>query len=82
MGVASNAVLRAVMVTVGRVLLRAAGWQVTVALLVIEGLVWYFTPNAMEKWLDKTAFGDKRVFDSIDVQQEEFDEMLQEMGFR
>lgn len=81
-GVASNAVLRAVMVTVGRVLLRAAGWQVTVALLVIEGLVWYFTPNAMEKWLDKTAFGDKRVFDSIDVQQEEFDEMLQEMGFR
>ena len=80
--VASSLALRTVMVTTGRILLRAAGWQVTAAIFVVEGLIWYFDPNAMEKWLDKTAFGGKRSFDSAEQQQENFDEMLEEMGFR
>ena len=81
-GAARNVAARAVLMTVGRVLLRVAGWKVTVALFAIEGLIWYITPNAMEKWLDNTAFGGKHNFGSVEQQQEEFDGMLEEMGFR
>jgi hypothetical protein len=33
------------------------GREATVGLLIVQGLIWYFTPNALEKWCPRCAFG-------------------------
>jgi len=38
-------------------ILRLGGWQVTLALLVIEVLIWVISPNDLEKWCLNNAFG-------------------------
>ncbi|WP_322044139.1 T6SS effector BTH_I2691 family protein [Paraburkholderia sp. J67] len=47
------------------------GWEATVGLLVVQGLIWYFTPNALESWCARCAFGtgrEKDFFVDHDVQ--------------
>jgi len=38
-------------------ILRLGGWQVALALLVIEVLIWAISPNDLEKWCMNNAFG-------------------------
>ncbi|HGM5882977.1 TPA: T6SS effector BTH_I2691 family protein [Stenotrophomonas maltophilia] len=38
-------------------ILRLGGWQVALALLVIEVLIWVISPNDLEKWCINNAFG-------------------------
>ncbi|HGM6069939.1 TPA: hypothetical protein ACKP39_003663 [Stenotrophomonas maltophilia] len=38
-------------------ILRLGGWQVALALLVIEVLIWVISPNDLEKWCMNNAFG-------------------------
>ncbi|AWH54730.1 hypothetical protein C1924_16855 [Stenotrophomonas sp. ESTM1D_MKCIP4_1] len=38
-------------------ILRLSGWQVALALLVIEVLIWAISPNDLEKWCMNNAFG-------------------------
>lgn len=39
------------------------GWEATVVLLVVQFLVWYFTPNELEAWCARCAFGTGRETD-------------------
>ncbi|RQS61545.1 hypothetical protein DID96_32885 [Burkholderia sp. Bp8963] len=36
------------------------GWEATVVLFVVQGLIWYFTPNVLEAWCTRCAFGTGR----------------------
>jgi hypothetical protein len=47
---------RAVAVVGARILFMTAGAWVTVGLVIIEVLIWTFTPDALETWCDRSAF--------------------------
>ncbi|MDR0243992.1 MAG: hypothetical protein LBJ65_20545 [Burkholderia sp.] len=55
-GMATRAAAFAALRGVGMLL----GWEATVALLVVQGMIWYFTPNALEAWCTRSAFGTGR----------------------
>ncbi len=42
---------------VGTWILRLGGWEITLALLVIEATVWAISPNDLEKWCESNVFG-------------------------
>ncbi len=48
---------RAAAVVAARILLMSVGAWLTVATLVIQGLIWWFTDNELEKWCDGCALG-------------------------
>jgi len=50
--VASQAMKR-----IGVWILRLSGWEVALALLVIEALIWAVSPNDLEKWCMNNPFG-------------------------
>ncbi|MGU7838564.1 T6SS effector BTH_I2691 family protein [Burkholderia sp. AW33-5] len=52
-GLAERAAAFAAFRAVGMLL----GWEATVVLLVVQGLIWYFTPNVLEAWCTRCAFG-------------------------
>ncbi|AWH55551.1 hypothetical protein C1924_16860 [Stenotrophomonas sp. ESTM1D_MKCIP4_1] len=41
----------------GTWILRLGGWEITLALLVIEATVWAISPNDLEKWCESNVFG-------------------------
>ncbi|RBD09298.1 hypothetical protein BRM23_15810, partial [Xanthomonas oryzae pv. oryzae] len=48
---------KASMKRVGTWLLRLGGWEVTVALLAIDVLIYMIQPDALEKWCESNRFG-------------------------
>lgn len=75
-------VQRTAMAALGRGVLMLVGWKVTVVVLVVQGIVWYFTPDDLEKWIDKTSFGSKRRFNDLEQQQKTFEGALADMGLQ
>ncbi|WP_276320808.1 hypothetical protein [Xanthomonas oryzae] len=45
------------MKTMGAWILRLGGWEVTVALLAIDVLIFTIEPDALEKWCESNRFG-------------------------
>ncbi|QTD93119.1 T6SS effector BTH_I2691 family protein [Burkholderia anthina] len=60
-GVATDVIVtvseRAFLIGLGRVALFLAGWEVAVAITVIQILIWYFSDNALQAWMEKCTFG-------------------------
>jgi hypothetical protein len=48
---------RAAMLTFGRAVLFLAGWEVMIAVTLIQGLIWYFSDDDLQTWFEKCAFG-------------------------
>ncbi|WP_301952116.1 T6SS effector BTH_I2691 family protein [Burkholderia sp. S171] len=48
---------RAAMMAFGRAVLFLAGWEVMVAVTVIQGLIWYLSDDELQTWFEKCAFG-------------------------
>lgn len=75
-------VQRTAMAALGRGVLMLVGWKVTVVVIVIQGIIWYFKPDDLEKWIDKTPFGSKRRFNDLEQQQKTFEDALAYMGLQ
>src|SRR3954468_11137122 len=43
-----------------RILGMAAGGWITVGMLGVQVVIWWISPNAIEDWIDHSAFGKKR----------------------
>lgn len=75
---------RAGLLAIGRVVLFLAGWEVAVALVVLQLLIAYFSDNELQTWFEKCAFGKSP--DSppwtIDKQREEFEKALASVGLK
>ncbi|WP_428941078.1 hypothetical protein [Xanthomonas oryzae] len=41
----------------GMAILRVGGWEVTVALIAIDILIYVIEPDALEKWCESNQFG-------------------------
>ncbi|PPV02699.1 hypothetical protein XbrCFBP1976_21730, partial [Xanthomonas bromi] len=52
-----NALAKASMKRIGVGILRLGGWQVTVALVALDVLVYAVEPDALEKWCESNRFG-------------------------
>lgn len=68
-----------------RILGMAAGGWITVGLLGVQIIIWWVTPNAVEVWLDHSAFGKKRGtggYKSAEEQEKKLFEALTEMGLQ
>ncbi|WP_199032830.1 T6SS effector BTH_I2691 family protein [Ralstonia sp. ASV6] len=68
-----------------RILGMAAGGWVTVGLFGIQVIIWIVTPNAIEIWIDHSAFGKKRKsggYQTAKEQDEKLSAALVEMGFQ
>lgn len=72
------------LLAIGRVVLFLAGWEVAVALVVLQLLIAYFSDNELQTWFEKCAFGKSP--DSppwtIDKQHEEFEKALASIGLK
>jgi hypothetical protein len=75
---------RAALLLVGRMVLFLAGWEVAVALVVLQLLIAYFSDNELQTWFEKCAFGKRP--DSppwaVDKQHEEFEKALAAVGLK
>ncbi|WP_257755330.1 T6SS effector BTH_I2691 family protein [Burkholderia glumae] len=60
-GVAGDVIVsiaeRAFLIGVGRVTLFLAGWEVAVAITLIQVLIWYFSDNDLQAWMKNCWFG-------------------------
>lgn len=68
-----------------RVLGMAVGGWVTVGAFTIQVIIWWVTPDALEKWIDHSAFGKLRKnggYHSVDEQDKALRDALVEMGFQ
>lgn len=68
-----------------RILGMAAGSWMTVGLFGIQIIVWFVTPNALQDWIDHSAFGRKRDrngFKNTVEQDKALHEALVEMGLK
>ncbi|WP_301539996.1 T6SS effector BTH_I2691 family protein [Ralstonia pickettii] len=68
-----------------RILGMAAGGWVTVGLIGIQVVIWIITPNALEEWIDHSAFGKKRGtggYKTAKEQDEKLSDALVKMGFQ
>lgn len=68
-----------------RILGMAAGGWITVGLFGIQVVIWIVTPNAIEDWIDHSAFGKKRStggYKTVKEQDEKLLAALVEMGFQ
>ncbi|UKE45833.1 T6SS effector BTH_I2691 family protein [Xanthomonas cerealis] len=41
----------------GKAMLRLGTWQVTLVLIGVDALIWYLTPDELEKWCEQNYFG-------------------------
>jgi len=58
---ASSVTIRAGALTgVGRTVLFLAGWEVGLAVVALQGLVWVLSPNELEVWCERNYFGKVR----------------------
>jgi hypothetical protein len=48
---------RAAMLAFGRAVLFLAGWEVMIAVTLIQGLIWYFSDDDLQEWFEECAFG-------------------------
>ncbi|CAD9224023.1 conserved hypothetical protein [Burkholderia cenocepacia] len=48
---------RAFLIGVGRLALFLAGWEVAVAVTLIQCLIWYYSDNDIQTWMEKCWFG-------------------------
>jgi len=51
----------------------------------VQVIIWCVTPNALEKWVDHSAFGKKRNENgakTVEEQQKKLEEALVEMGIK
>jgi hypothetical protein len=68
-----------------RVLGMAIGGWITVGAITIQVIIWWVTPDALEKWIDHSAFGKKRDtggYKTPDEQTKALQGALAEMGFQ
>jgi hypothetical protein len=68
-----------------RILGMAAGGWITVGAFGIQVIIWLVTPNALEDWLDHSAFGVKRKtggYETTEEQDKKFAEVMVEMGLQ
>ncbi|SAK88070.1 hypothetical protein AWB75_06018 [Caballeronia catudaia] len=75
---------RGALLLLGRAVLFLAGWEVAVVLMVIQFLVWYFSDNDLQTWLEKCWFGkspNNPLWDSSQ-QRAEFDKALAATGLK
>lgn len=61
MGGAAQAVVirQGALIGVGRAVLFLAGWEVAVAVLALQGVIWVLSPNALEVWCERNYLGKK-----------------------
>ncbi|VWD29508.1 hypothetical protein BLA17378_07214 [Burkholderia aenigmatica] len=73
---------RAGLMVLGRGVLIMAGWEVAVAAVIIQFLIWYFTDNDLQTWLEKCVFGKKPANPVWDAgkQHNEFEKALTATG--
>lgn len=73
---------RAALLAVGRVVLFLAGWEVAVALIVLQLLIAYFSDNDLQTWFEKCAFGKHPESPpwAVEKQHEEFEKALAAVG--
>jgi len=69
-----------------RILGMALGGWITVGLLGLQVIIWMITPNALEEWIDHSAFGKNNDpkeggYRTGDQQDKQLSEALKEMGF-
>ncbi|WP_148283817.1 hypothetical protein [Burkholderia cepacia] len=50
---------RGALLLLGRGVLILTGWEVALAVVAIQFLIWYFSDDELQKWLEKSAFGRK-----------------------
>jgi len=75
---------RAALLLIGRGVLFLAGWEVAVALVVLQLLIAYFSDNDLQAWFEKCSFGkgqDNPPW-AIDKQREEFEKALAAVGLK
>ena len=68
-----------------RILGMAAGGWITVGLFGIQVILWIITPNAIEDWIDHSAFGNKRGTGGYKTAKEQDEKLLAalvQMGFQ
>lgn len=68
-----------------RIVGMALGGWITVGLFAIQLVIWWVTPDALQVWLDHSAFGKERRnegYKSADEQDKKLQEALVEMGFQ
>lgn len=68
-----------------RILGMAAGGWITVGLLGIQVVIWIITPNALEEWVDHSAFGKRRGASGYKTAKEQDEKLLAalvQMGFQ
>ncbi|WP_434665227.1 T6SS effector BTH_I2691 family protein [Paraburkholderia sp. A3BS-1L] len=75
---------RAALLLIGRVVLFLAGWEVAVALVVLQVLIAYFSDNELQAWFEKCSFGRYPESPSwaADKQHEEFEKALAAVGLK
>ncbi|WP_423383600.1 T6SS effector BTH_I2691 family protein [Burkholderia sp. LMG 32019] len=66
----------------GRGVLILTGWEVAVAVVAIQFLIWYFSDDELQTWLEKCAYGRKPANPAWDAgkQSDEFEKALKVMG--
>ncbi|PRH49111.1 T6SS effector BTH_I2691 family protein [Burkholderia multivorans] len=72
---------RGALLLLGRGVLIMTGWEVAVAVVAIQFLIWYFSDDDLQIWLEKCAFGRKPnpAWDA-GKQSDEFEKALKVMG--
>ncbi|MFH0128845.1 hypothetical protein ACGLHS_01465 [Variovorax sp. VaC1] len=68
-----------------RILGMAIGWEITVVLFGLQIIIWWITPDALENWIDHSAFGKKRStggYRTAEEQGTKLRESLIEMGLK
>jgi hypothetical protein len=74
---------RAVLMGFGRAILYLAGWEVAVAITLVQVLVWYFSDDDLQIWFSKCAFGIAPADNprwTVEKQDEEFAKALEKVG--
>lgn len=75
---------RGALLLIGRAVLFMAGWEVAVVITVIQLLIWYFSDNDLQTWMEKCAFGlspNKPAWEPA-KQHEEFEKALKSVGLQ
>ncbi|WP_175911636.1 T6SS effector BTH_I2691 family protein [Burkholderia sp. BCC1640] len=73
---------RGALLLLGRSVLILTGWEVALAVVAIQFLIWYFSDDDLQTWLEKCVFGRKTASPSWDAgkQSDEYEKALKAMG--
>jgi hypothetical protein len=74
---------RAVMMGFGRAILYLAGWEVAVAITLVQVLIWYFSDDDLQIWFSKCTFGVAPASNpawTVEKQDQEFAKALEKVG--